>query len=218
MTRMSDAAYRDLLAGLFALVWIALAIDPLYRHDWMLENILVVVCAAVFVWRRKAINVSKVSATLVFVYFCCHEVGSHYTYSEVPYDAWARALTGRTINELFGWERNHFDRLVHYLYGFLLSYPMRELYVRMGWLHGRLTFTFPVAVTLAFSAMYEIFEWWAAEMVGGDLGVAYLGTQGDVWDAQKDMGLAGLGAVLAIVATLIAFHRRRPAWDRPDAE
>lgn len=216
MPRLSDAAYRDLLAVLFALVWIAFAIAPLYRHDWMLENILVAISAVVFVWRRQSLNVSKVSATLVFIYLCAHEIGSHYTYAEVPYDAWAQALTGHTVNEVFGWQRNHFDRLVHFLYGLLLSYPMRELYVRMGWLHGRLTFTFPIAITLAFSALYEILEWWAAELVGGALGTAYLGTQGDVWDAQKDMGLAGLGAVLAILATLVAFSRHRPAWDRSD--
>ena len=214
MTRLSDAAYRDLMAGLFAVVWVALAIAPLYRQDWMLENILVVICAGLFLWRRRSIHLSKVSVSLIFVYLCCHEIGSHYTYSEVPYDAWAEALTGRTVNEMLGWERNHFDRLVHFLYGLLLSYPMREVYVRMKWLHGRLTYTFPVAITLAFSAMYEIFEWWAAELVGGDLGTAYLGTQGDMWDAQKDMGLAGLGAVLAILSTLAAFRWRRPDWDR----
>lgn len=218
MTRLSDAAYRDVMGGLFSLLWIALAIAPLYRHDWMLENILVVICAAVFLWRRTSIHISKLSVSLIFVYLCCHEIGSHYTYSEVPYDAWAEALTGYTVNEMLGWERNHFDRLVHFLYGLLLSYPMREVYVRMKWLHGRLTYTFPVAITLAFSAMYEIFEWWAAELVGGDLGTAYLGTQGDMWDAQKDMGLAGLGAVLAILATLAASQWRRPAWDQLAAE
>jgi len=218
MTRLSDAAYRDVMGGLFSLLWIALAIAPLYRHDWMLENILVVICAAVFLWRRTSIHISKLSVSLIFVYLCCHEIGSHYTYSEVPYDAWAHALTGYTVNEMLGWERNHFDRLVHFLYGLLLSYPMREVYVRMKWLHGRLTYTFPVAITLAFSAMYEIFEWWAAELVGGDLGTAYLGTQGDMWDAQKDMGLAGLGAVLAILATLAASQWRRPAWDQLAAE
>ena len=217
MIRPTDQSYRDIAAALFALVWVALAIAPLYRHDWMLENLLVVLCAGCFLWWRKSIHLSKLSITLVFIYLCFHEVGAHYTYSEVPYDAWAMALTGGSITEWLGLERNHFDRLVHFLYGALLAYPMREVYVRKGWLHGRLTFTFPVAITLAFSAMYEIFEWWAAELAGGDLGVAYLGTQGDVWDAQKDMGLAGLGAFLAIVATAIGYMRRRPVWDSQDS-
>jgi putative membrane protein len=217
MIRLTDQGYRDIAAALFALVWVALAIAPLYRHDWMLENLLVVFCAGCFLWWRKSIHLSKLSITLVFIYLCFHEVGAHYTYSKVPYDAWAMVLTGGTITEWLGLERNHFDRLVHFLYGALLAYPMREVYVRKGWLHGRLTFTFPVAITLAFSATYEIFEWWAAELAGGDLGIAYLGTQGDIWDAQKDMGLAGLGALLAIVATAAAFTRRRPAWDKASA-
>lgn len=211
--RLSDQTYRDAAAILFAVVWVALAIAPLYRQDWLLENLLIILAAMLFVRWRKSIHLSKVSIALVFVYLCFHEVGAHYTYSEVPYDDWALALTGGTVSDWLGLERNHFDRLVHFLYGALLAYPMREVYVRRGWLHGRLTFTFPIAITLAFSAMYEIFEWWAAELVGGDLGAAYLGTQGDIWDAQKDMSLAGFGAVLAILATILAFRRRRPEWD-----
>ncbi len=214
MKRISDQTFLDGAALLFAGIWVLLAIAPLYRQDWLLENLLVVLCAGLYLWRRKSIHLSKPSTVLVFVYLCCHEIGAHYTYSEVPYDAWAMALTGGTISDWLGLERNHFDRLVHFLYGLLLAYPMREVYVRQGWLHGRLTFTFPVAITLAFSALYEIIEWWAAEMVGGDLGVAYLGTQGDVWDAQKDMGLAGIGAVLAMMAAFSAYFWLRPAWDR----
>lgn len=217
MMRLSDAAYRDAMAGLFALIWIALAIDPLYRHDWLLENLLVIVCAAAFLWWRRSIRLSKLSVTLIFIFLCFHETGAHYTYSEVPYNDWSRALIGTSINDLLGLQRNHFDRLVHFLYGLLLAYPMREVYVRNEWLHGRLTYTFPVAITLALSAMFEVLEWWAAELVGSELGTAYLGTQGDIWDAQKDMALAGFGAVLAIAATLAAFRRRRPAWDGSSA-
>ncbi|MGH6892417.1 MAG: DUF2238 domain-containing protein [Dongiaceae bacterium] len=199
--RLPDRAYIDLLAIVFAVMWALLAIAPLYRHDWMLENLLVVAVAILFVWRRRMRDLSKLSSTLIFMFRCVHEIGAHYTYAEVPYDEWARALTGRTINEIFGFARNHFDRLEHVLDGALLAYPMREAYVRAQALSGRLTYT--ITITLALSAMYEIFEWWAAEITGGDLGVAYLGAQGDVWDAQKDMGLAGFGAALAMILTLI---------------
>jgi putative membrane protein len=208
MTRLSNRAYTDLLAGIFAVIWVLLAIDPLYRHDWMLENLLVVAFALAFLWWRKSLELSKTSATLIFVFLCVHEVGSHYTYSEVPYDQWAEALIGVTITELFGFSRNHFDRMEHFFYGLLLSYPMREAYIRAQMLKGRLTYTIPITITLAFSAVYEIIEWAAAEMVGGELGTAYLGTQGDVWDAQKDMALAGFGAILAMAATFI-IHRRQ---------
>lgn len=208
MTRLSDRAYTDLLAAIFAVIWVLLAINPLYRHDWLLENLLVVAFALAFLWWRKSLHLSKTSSTLIFIFLCVHEIGAHYTYSKVPYDQWAEALIGVTITELFGFSRNHFDRLEHFFYGLLLSYPMREAYVRAQMLKGRLTYTIPITITLAFSALYEIIEWAAAEILGGDLGTAYLGTQGDVWDAQKDMALAGLGSILAMAATFIA-HRRR---------
>lgn len=205
---MSNRAYADLLAAIFAVIWALLAIDPLYRHDWMLENLLVVAAALAFLWRRKSLDLSKLSTTLIFVFLVVHEIGAHYTYSEVPYDRWAQALIGVTVTELFGFSRNHFDRLEHFFYGLLLAYPMREAYVRAQMLKGRLTYTIPIAITLAFSALYELMEWAAAEIVGGDLGAAYLGTQGDIWDAQKDMALAGFGSLLAMAATFIVHARR----------
>jgi len=207
MSRLSDRAYRGLLAVLFAVIWALLAIAPLDRHDWALENLLVLAAAIAFLWLRKSLALSKVSSALIFVFLSVHEIGAHYTYSEVPYDRWAEALFGVTINEIFGFTRNHFDRLEHLFYGALLAYPMREAYVRAQMLKGRLTYSIPITITLAFSAMYEIFEWWAAEIAGGDLGVAYLGSQGDVWDAQKDMALAGFGSILAMAVTFLV-HRR----------
>jgi putative membrane protein len=211
MGRLSDRAYADLLAVLFAVIWVLLAIEPLDRHDWALENLLVLAATIAFLATRKNLHPSKLSSTLVFAFLCVHEIGAHYTYSKVPYDEWMHALTGTTFNALFGLTRNHFDRLAHFLYGALLSYPMREGYIRAQMLKGRLTYTVPVAITLAFSALFEIFEWWAAAIAGGDLGVAYLGTQGDMWDAQKDMALAGIGSVLAMAITFLA-HRRGGAW------
>jgi putative membrane protein len=207
MGQLSDRAYADLLAVVFAVIWAVLAIAPLYRHDWMLENLLVLAAAIAFLWWRRKLHLSKTSSTLIFVFLCVHEIGAHYTYSEVPYDRWAEALIGRTITDIFGFSRNHFDRLEHFFYGALLAYPMREAYIHAQMLKGRLTYTIPITITLAFSAMYEVFEWWAALIAGCDLGVAYLGTQGDVWDAQKDMALAGFGSILAMAITFL-LHRR----------
>ncbi len=137
-------------------------------------------------------------------------MGSHYTYANVPYDAWAEALLGVRVNGLLGLERNHFDRLVHFSYGLLLAYPMRELFLRVADARGFWGYFLPLDLTLSTSALFELFEWAAAELFGGDLGIAYLGSQGDIWDAQKDMALAGLGALIAMSATL-AVNRR---WQR----
>jgi len=157
---------------------------------------------------------SRLSYTLIFLFLCLHTVGAHYTYAEVPYDAWIKALTGRSLNEVMGWERNHFDRLVHLMYGLLLAYPMRELFLRVADARGFWGYFLPLDMTLSTSALFELFEWAAAEIFSGGLGVAYLGTQGDVWDAHKDMSLAGLGAFIAMLLTALINARLRRDFAR----
>lgn len=199
--RDSHGRYVSMLAAAFVVVWVLLAINPLYRDDWALENALVVLFAVVLIASYRPLMLSKVSYTLIFVFLCLHEIGAHYTYSAVPYDSWFEAVTGRTFNELAGWERNHFDRLVHFLYGLLLAYPVREVFLRVANVRGFWGYFLPLDLTMSSSMMFELFEWAAAETVGGDLGMAYLGTQGDIWDAHKDMALASLGALIAMTAT-----------------
>ena len=193
--------YLAVLAGLFAVLWIGLAIAPLDRHDWALENVLVVAFAVAIGASFRRFTFSRVSYTLIFLFLCLHAVGAHYTYSEVPYDRWWQSLTGSTFNAWMGWERNHFDRLVHFCYGLLFAYPLREVFLRVAQARGFWAYFLPLDFTLATSALFELFEWAAAAFFGGDLGVAYLGTQGDVWDAHKDMLLAGIGATIAMLIT-----------------
>ena len=202
--------YLAALAAVFAIEWLVLAIEPLDRKDWALENALVVVAIAVLVLTYRRLRFSRLSYTLVFVFLCLHEIGAHYTYSEVPYDRWFAAVTGQTLNELLGLERNHFDRLVHFLYGLLLAYPIREVFLRVADVRGFWGYFLPLDLTASTSMIFELFEWVAAESVGGDLGMAYLGTQGDVWDAHKDMALASFGALVAMLATAaINFYLQR---------
>lgn len=201
--RPSDRRYRLILVILFAAVWAALAVAPYDRHDWALENALVAVFAVILAASFRFLPLSRVSYTLIFLFLCLHEVGAHYTYSEVPYDAWIKALTGRSLNAGLGWDRNDYDRIVHFSYGLLLAYPIRELFLRVADVRGFWGYFFPLDVTMSTSMLFELFEWLAAEVFGGDLGVAYLGTQGDVWDAQKDMALASLGALIAMIVTVL---------------
>jgi len=193
--------YLLVLAVLFAALWIGLGIDPWHRSDWALENALVVAFVAAVAVTYERLTLSRVSYTLIFVFLCLHEIGAHYTYSEVPYDAWFRALTGTTLNSLLGWERNNFDRVIHFCYGLLLAYPIREVFLRVAAVRGFWGYFLPLDLTMSTSMVFELFEWGAAELFGGDLGVAYLGTQGDPWDAHKDMALAGLGALVAMLVT-----------------
>lgn len=192
--------YLLVLSGLFALLWIALAIAPWHRSDWVLENVLVGIFVAALALGRKRFPLSPASYTLIFLFLCLHEVGAHYTYSEVPYDRWFASFTGTTLNSVLGWERNNFDRVVHLSYGLLLAYPVRELFLRLTAFRGFWSYFLPLDLTMSTSMIYELVEWGAAVAFGGDLGEAYLGTQGDVWDAHKDMALATLGAVIAMIA------------------
>ncbi len=189
------------LTVIFAALWIVLAIKPHDRADWALENALVVAFGIGMAVSAKHFVFSRISYSLIFVFLCLHIVGAHYTYSEVPYDAAWKALTGSTLNSQLGLERNHFDRLVHFSYGLLLAYPLRELFLRVSEVRGFWGYFLPLDFTLATSALFELFEWAAASFFGGDLGVAYLGSQGDVWDAQKDMALAGTGALVTMCIT-----------------
>ena len=204
--------------ALYGLFWVALAISPSDRADWALENALVVLFVPALLASLRWFPLSRLSWTLILLFLALHTVGAHYTYAEVPYDAWSEALLGVRLNDLLGLERNHFDRLVHFSYGLLLAYPMREVFLRVADARGFWGYFLPLDLTLSTSAVFELIEWGAAELFGGDLGVAYLGTQGDMWDAQKDMALAGLGAAVAMTATLLVNRRWQRDFNREWAE
>lgn len=196
-------SYLLILAVLFGIWWAVLAIHPWHRNDWLLENALVLAGVVLLALFHRRLLFSRVSYTLIFLFICLHQVGAHYTYSEVPYDVWFRHLTGRTFNSLVGWERNNFDRVVHFCYGLLLAYPIREIFLRVVNVRGFWGYFLPLDLTMSTSMLYELVEWGAAAAFGGELGQAYLGTQGDVWDAHKDMALASLGALIAMSITAI---------------
>jgi len=200
--KISHHKYLAILALIFGIEFLVLAISPYDRSDWALENVLVLVFVVVLALSYKQFPLSRVSYSLIFVFMCLHEIGSHYTYSKVPYDHFLTAMFSFSLNDFMGWERNHFDRLVHFLFGVLLAYPVREVYCRIAGAKGFWAYFFPLELTMAASMMYELIEWGAAEIFGGELGMAFLGTQGDVWDANKDMALASLGAFLAMCITL----------------
>ncbi|MEO8018129.1 MAG: DUF2238 domain-containing protein [Pseudomonadota bacterium] len=191
---MSRKSYLWTLGVIYAVWWVAMAISPLEFADWVMENVLVVFGLALLLFTRKAFPLSRISYTCIFVFMMFHALGAHYTYAKVPYQEWLPFLAGG---------RNHFDRLVHFLYGLLLAYPIREMFLRIGNVRGFWGYFLPLDLTMSTSMLYELIEWGAAETVGKDLGAAYLGTQGDIWDAHKDMALASLGALIAMIVTAL---------------
>ncbi|MEQ1800971.1 MAG: DUF2238 domain-containing protein [Gammaproteobacteria bacterium] len=209
----SSTTPRWLLAA-YLCIWAGLAIAPRYRADWLLENIIVFIALPLFIRGARSRPLSDASYGCLFVFLVLHTIGAHYTYSEVPYDAWFRALTGESLNGALGWERNHYDRLVHFSYGLLLLPASVELFDRVAPPRGLWRSLLPVLFIMSHSAIYELIEWGAAAAFGGELGQAYLGTQGDVWDAQKDTALATLGAVAAMAVIRLrslSVPRNRPS-------
>ncbi len=180
-----------------------MAINPYDRKDWALENVLVIFGVLFIAVTCKKIPLSRISYTLVFIFLCLHVLGAHYTYALTPYDEWFQVVFGFSLDESMGFGRNHYDRMIHLVYGLLLAYPMRELFIRVADVKGFWGYFLPLVITISSSAIYELLEWGAAEVFGGDLGIAYLGTQGDVWDAHKDMALASLGALIAMIITAL---------------
>ena len=201
VTSIPHRHYLAILAALFSVWWIVLAFHPLHRNPWLMENALVFAAVGLLTMFHRRLLFSRVSYTLIFVFMCLHQIGAHYTYSEVPYDEWVQSLTGRTFNSLVGWERNNFDRVVHFSYGLLLAYPVREIFLRVVNVRGFWGYFLPLDLTMSTSMLYELIEWGVAAVFGGGLGQAYLGTQGDEWDAQKDMAVASLGALIAMCLT-----------------
>jgi putative membrane protein len=186
----------------YGAVWIVTAIRPLDRHDWFLENLLVFAVVAILIGTYRAFPLSDLSYLLITVFLTLHAIGAHYTYSEVPFGFWMQRTLGVT--------RNPFDRVVHFSFGLLLAYPIREVFLRVANARGFWAYYLPLDVTLAFSALYEIMEMVVATMVAPGTGDAWLGTQGDVWDPQKDMGLAALGALLCMCLTALIRRLRVP--------
>jgi putative membrane protein len=191
----SHNRFLQILAGSYVVLWILLAIHPLDRQDWFLENILVFVTVAVIVATYRWFRFSNLSYALITIFLAVHAIGAHYTYAKVPAGFWLR--------DWLHLSRNHYDRIIHFGFGFLLLYSLRELLQRAAGARETWATWLAVAALAALSSFFEILEAIIAQMVRPDLGTAYLGTQGDIWDAQKDMAAAFWGAVLmAVVLTL----------------
>ncbi|MDO9116451.1 MAG: DUF2238 domain-containing protein [Nitrospira sp.] len=195
VTGLHGAESRNchLLLGLvlaYGVFWIWLAIDPLNRRDWLLENLLVFALIPLLLLTYRRFEFSLTSYCLIGLFLVLHAFGAHYTYAEVPLGFW--------LKDLWALSRNPFDRIAHFAYGALLVFPIRELLVRQTGLRGWWAYALPVCVVLAQSGFFEVLEAIVATIVSPELGNIYLGTQGDEWDAQHDMAAALGGSVLTM--------------------
>lgn len=199
----SHNRYLLVLTVIFTIEWSLLAISPHDRAAWALENVIVAAFVILLASTYNKFPLSRISYTLIFLFLLLHAVGAHYTYAEVPYDEWINNLLGYSLDQNMGFERNHFDRFVHFSYGLLFAYPIREVFIRIADVRGFWGYFLPLDLTMSTSMMYELLEWGAAKVFGEGLGMAYLGTQGDIWDAHMDMALASLGALISMMVTAL---------------
>lgn len=183
---------------IFFALWMSTLIGTTDLYNWVIENTLVVIFLGILALTFRRFQFSDVSYTFIFVYLCLHVYGAKYTYAENPFGYW--------MKDYFHFERNHYDRIVHFSFGFMLAYPMRDFFLNkmkfptwVGWM-------LPVEITLSFSCIYELIEWAVADVLFPEQGAAYLGSQGDIWDAQKDMFMAGCGAT--IIMLLVSLIKR----------
>lgn len=212
-------SYRLWLIILFAIAFMISCYKPPHMFDFLIEHLLTAVFLTVVILFDRTKPFTKTSLTLIFIYALLHLLGAHYTYSEVPYDVWAKNVFGQTLTETFHWRRNHYDRLIHFLFGVLMVYPMREVLARFlpEIKDGRLLFITVMVVALG-SKFYELLEWAYTLVLSQTDAARYNGEQGDAYDAQKDMAMALSGSVLS--ATVIyLIERRKPgrAQQRPAA-
>ena len=190
-------AQKQLLALLAALLLLAQIAQP-YPEIALLQHIPTLVFLVASPWLLRRWPLSTASLACIIAFLALHTLGGRYAYSNVPYDDWARALTGATLSDAFGWTRNHYDRLVHFAFGALSVVPVAEIARRWGGLTPRGATLTVLAWVLAISCLYEMFEWLLTIVAAGDTADRYNGQQGAIWDAQKDMAFATLGAILVL--------------------
>jgi len=200
----SDTTFSWLLrlyGLLFLNFWLYTLIGTTDISNWVIENTLTFLFLAILAFTFKKNRLSDLSYSFITVYLCLHVYGAMYTYVENPLGYW--------LQEQLGTTRNHYDRIVHFSFGFMLAYPMRDLFLNGFKFPAKYSWLLPAEITLSFSGMYELIEWSVADIFFPAQGVAYLGSQGDAWDAQKDMFLAFFGSILILLLTALVKRIRK---------
>jgi putative membrane protein len=202
-TPLKHNRWLQLFILIFLGVWGSTLVGTSDINNWILENVLVFIFLGFLIFTYKKYQFSDLAYLLVCIYLCLHVYGSKYSYAENPFGYW--------LKDAFSMERNHYDRIVHFSFGFLLAYPMREMFLKWLKFPVWVAWVLPIEITLSISGFYELIEWAVADVFFPAQGAAYLGTQGDIWDAQKDIFLATLGAVMAttIVSTIKSIFKIR---------
>jgi putative membrane protein len=177
--------------AVFFICWAVTFINTPNRQNWFTENVLTTIFIISLALGYSKFKFSDLSYSLFFVYILLHIYGAEYTYAENPFGYW--------LKEALHTNRNYYDRIVHFSFGFMLAYPMRDYFKNYMQWPDWVCWVLPVEITMSFSAAYELIEWLVADVFFPGEGAAYLGSQGDIWDAQKDMGIAFAGSIICML-------------------
>jgi putative membrane protein len=200
-TFREDRLLKGMIAG-YILFWLWMLIGPYAWFNWWLENLLVFASAAYLCFSFRWFRFNNLSYVMIILFVALHTYGAHYSYNTTPID--------ELMQDWFGFGRDNFDRIVHFCFGLLIVYPVREFAVRAMGLGKRWAVAAAPTFILAFAALYELIEMWVAAIVAPEIGTRFLGTQGDIWDSHHDIEVALYGAVLTmLVIALISWLRRR---------
>lgn len=191
---------QKLLLSTAAILLLLSCVGAPYPEQMYLQHIPTVVAFVALAVSSRRYPLSSAGFTCLIVFLLLHILGARYIYSYVPYDAWLKALIGIDLTSIFHFRRNHYDRLVHFAFGLLWTLPVWEVCVRYFKVPRRFAFYVAFEFVLAFSALYELFEWGLTMVLSPNDADAYNGQQGDLWDAHKDMAFAMLGSLVALAA------------------
>ncbi|GHA74026.1 DUF2238 domain-containing protein [Pontibacter akesuensis] len=190
-------------SALLLIFWVYTAITTPNFDNWIAENILTVSLIIILGAFYNIFRFSNTSYTCIFLFLLLHIYGSQYQYANNPFGDW--------LQQQFSLQRNHYDRLVHFGYGLLLAYPIHEVLARGFRVRRFYSYLLPVEIILSTGALYELLEWIVADWVygGGEKARAFLGMQGDPWDAQKDLALAVAGAAITMSVAFVFSKKKK---------
>ncbi|MEO2033856.1 MAG: DUF2238 domain-containing protein [Planctomycetaceae bacterium] len=197
-----DVVQRVLFAC-FLFFFVGSCIKPPFLQFLMLQHVPTILAVLLLGYLSNRFVISRISFSSIILFLCLHTLGARYLYSYTPYDQWSTAIFGISITDSFGFHRNHYDRLVHFSCGLLLASPVQEFERRYLNLSIVPSSILAVEFILATSAAYELLEWLVAVTFTPEWAESFLGQQGDIFDAQKDIGLATGGAVISIAASMV---------------
>ena len=188
------------LVGVFFLLWVFTFLFTSDRTNWLIENLLVIVLTPMVVLKLSAWGLQRATYYFLFAFATLHVIGSQYAYASVPFGIW--------LQDTFHLLRNPYDRMVHFSFGFLIAFPLQDIIIQKYKVSGWRQYIMPVEIILSLSAFFELIEWFIGGVLMPDCEKTYVGTQGDIWDAQKDMAMALLGAFL-IMGIVSRVHKRK---------